>query len=80
MPGVTIGHGAIIASRAVVVSDVAPYTIVGGNPARPIRVRFGETEVERLLALAWWNWPIDKISRNLDAIRGADLDRLEAAE
>lgn len=80
MPGVTIGDGAIIASRAVVVSDVAAYTIVGGNPARPIRRRFSEDVVERLLAVAWWNWPIDKISRNLDAIRGADLDRLEAAE
>jgi virginiamycin A acetyltransferase len=80
MPGVTIGSGAIIASRAVVVSDVAPYTIVGGNPAQLIRSRFDETVVQRLLALAWWNWPIDKISRNLDAIRGADLDCLEAAE
>lgn len=79
MPGVTIGDGAIIASRAVVVSDVAPYTIVGGNPAQPIRQRFNPATVERLLALAWWDWPINKISRNLDAIRGADLTKLEAA-
>jgi virginiamycin A acetyltransferase len=80
MPGVTIGHGAIIASRAVVVNDVPPYTIVGGNPARAIKQRFDPATTERLLAVAWWDWPVDKISRNLDAIRGADLSKLEAAQ
>lgn len=79
MPGVTIGHGAIVASRAVVTHDVPPYAIVGGNPARTMRMRFDERTVERLLAVAWWDWPVDKISRNLDAIRGADIERLEAA-
>lgn len=79
MPGVTIGHGAIIAARAVVTHDVPPYAIVGGNPARTMRMRFDERTVERLLAVAWWDWPVEKISRNLDAIRGADIVRLEAA-
>jgi len=79
MPGVTIGHGAIIAARSVVTHDVPPYAIVGGNPARTMRMRFDERTVERLLAVAWWDWPVDKISRNLDAIRGADIARLEAA-
>lgn len=80
MPGIKIGHGAIIATRSVVVSDVEPYTIVGGNPARPIRRRFDESTIARLLEIAWWDWPVDKISRNLDAIRGADLGKLEAAQ
>ncbi len=79
MPGITIGHGAIVAARSVVTHDVPPYAIVGGNPARTMRMRFDERTVERLLAIAWWDWPVDKISRNLDAVRGADIARLEAA-
>jgi virginiamycin A acetyltransferase len=79
MPGVSIGHGAIVAARSVVASDVPPYAIVGGNPARTLRMRFDEKTIARLLGIAWWDWPVDKISRNLDAIRGGDLDRLEAA-
>lgn len=79
MPGVSIGDGAIVAARAVVAKDVPPYAIVAGNPAELVRTRFDEETVRRLLAVAWWNWPADKITRNLDAIRGADLDRLEAS-
>lgn len=54
--GVLIGHGAVIASGSVVVKDIAPYTIVGGNPARPIRDRFPRELAERLLTLKWWDW------------------------
>ncbi|WP_193139675.1 MULTISPECIES: CatB-related O-acetyltransferase [unclassified Meridianimarinicoccus] len=79
LPGITIGPGAIIAARSVVTADVAPYTVVGGNPAREIRTRFDAGTVARLLAIAWWDWPLDKLTRNLDAIRGADLATLEAA-
>lgn len=79
MPGVTIGHGAIVAARSVVTHDVPPYAIVGGNPAKTMRMRFDARTVERLLAVAWWDWPLDKVGRNLDAIRGADIARLEAA-
>lgn len=79
MPGVTIGHGAIVAARSVVTHDVPPYAIVGGNPARTMRMRFDERTVERLLAVSWWDWPLDRIGRNLDAIRGADIARLESA-
>lgn len=79
MPGVTIGHGAIIAARSVVTHDVPPYAIVGGNPARTMRMRFDERTVERLLAIAWWDWPVDRIGRNLNAIRAGDIARLEAA-
>jgi virginiamycin A acetyltransferase len=63
----------------VVACDVPPYAIAVGNPARVIRLRFPEEVIERLLAIAWWDWPADKISRNLGAIRGADLDKLERA-
>ena len=79
LPGVTIGNGAIIGAGAVVGRNVAPYAIVVGNPAKPMRTRFDAETVNALLAIAWWDWPIDKITRNLDAIRGADLARLEAA-
>ncbi|WP_316013549.1 CatB-related O-acetyltransferase [Roseobacter sp. HKCCA0434] len=80
MPGVTIGAGAIVAAHSVVTRDVRPYAVVGGNPARELRRRFDDETVERLLDIAWWDWPVEKISRNLDAIRGADLARLIAAE
>lgn len=77
MPGVRIGDGAIVSSRSVVVSDVAPYTVVGGNPAKPIKERFPAEVVARLLAVAWWDWPIDRISANLEAIVGCDVGALE---
>lgn len=79
LPGVTIGDGAIIAASSVVSRDVAPYAIVAGNPAAERRRRFEPAIVERLLALRWWDWPIDRIGRNLAAIRGADIDALEKA-
>lgn len=78
MPGVRIGNGAIVASRAVVVQDVPDYAIVAGNPARIVRMRFGEDIVARLNEIAWWDWPVEKITHSLDAIRGADIGRLEA--
>ena len=77
MPGVTIGDGAIVGARAVVTGNVPPYAVVAGNPARVVRMRFDKQTVRRLLAVAWWDWPVDRISRNLDAIRGADIERLE---
>lgn len=78
MPGVRIGNGAIVSSRSVVTADVAPYTIVGGNPARTLKQRFPAETVAALEAIAWWDWPIDRISRNLSAIVSADLARLQA--
>ena len=80
LPGVTIGAGAIIAARSVVRRNVPPYAIVAGNPAAVARMRFDEATIARLLDLAWWDWPLDKISRNLNAIRGADIVKLETAE
>ncbi|HYH23552.1 MAG TPA: CatB-related O-acetyltransferase [Azospirillum sp.] len=74
MPGVTIGHGAIVASRAVVTRDVRPYAVVAGNPAVEVRRRFDDATVEELLAIAWWDWPADKIQRNLAALTGPNPD------
>jgi virginiamycin A acetyltransferase len=79
LPGITIGDGAIVAARAVVSRDVPPYAIVAGYPARVVRMRFDEATVSRLLAVAWWHWPIDRIMRNVDAIAGVDIEKLEAA-
>lgn len=79
LPGVAIGHGAVIGARAVVASDVPPYAIAAGNPARAVKRRFDEKTVERLLEIAWWDWPVEKVTANLAAIRGADLAALERA-
>ena len=79
LPGVRIGDGAIVAAKAVVTGDVAPYAVVGGNPAREIRRRFPADVVSELLAIRWWDWDAARITRNLDAIRGADLAALKAA-
>jgi virginiamycin A acetyltransferase len=79
MPGMSIGDGAIVGAQAVVASPVPPYAVVAGNPARIVRYRFREDTIETLLDIAWWHWTPEKIARNLDAIRGADLDLLVAA-
>ncbi len=60
----TIGDGAVIASDSVVVKNVPPYAIVGGNPAKIIKYRFPEKIIESLLRIKWWNWDIDKIHEN----------------
>ncbi|HAN45975.1 MAG TPA: chloramphenicol acetyltransferase [Cyanobacteria bacterium UBA8156] len=79
LPGVQIGHGAIVAAKSVVTRHVEPYTVVGGNPARPLRRRFDEATVPALLAIAWWDWDIAKITRHLPHIVAADLAALQAA-
>jgi len=63
----------------VVTRNVDPYTVVGGNPARLLRHRFDEATVPTLLAIAWWDWDIAKITRNLPHIAAADLAALRAA-
>lgn len=77
--GVSIGHGAIVAAGAVVVKDVPAYAIVAGNPAKVVKMRFDDSTIQRLLQIAWWDWNIEKINRNLSLICHLDIDRLEAA-
>ncbi len=76
MPAVSIGDGAIIASRSVVTKDVPPYSIVAGNPAKIIRQRFDEQTISHLLEIQWWNWPIEKINQNIKHIVGSDINML----
>jgi len=77
MSGIVIGDGAIIATNATVTKDVAPYTIVGGNPAKEIRKRFDEDTIKKLLAIQWWNWDIATISKNVQALTGGNLSELD---
>lgn len=76
MPGVHIGDGAIVAANSVVTKDVPPYHIAGGNPCHIIRKRFHDDLIDYLLALKWWDWPAEKIFRNLDALCSGDLSRI----
>lgn len=70
--GVSIQTGAIVAAGAVVVKDVPPYAIVGGNPAALIRYRFDESVIQRLLESRWWDWPLEEIRRSVDAFSNVE--------
>ena len=78
MPGVRVSDGAIIAANATVTRDIEPYAIVGGNPAVTIRKRFSDEDIEDLLELRWWDWDIEKITRNVKLLTSIDLDALKS--
>lgn len=74
MPEVTLHHGAVVASGAVVTKDVAPYTIVAGVPARPIKPRLAPDLAERVIALGWWDWSHDRLRDTLDDFRSLPVE------
>ncbi len=76
MPGVTVGHGAIIGANSLVTKNIEPYTIVGGNPAVSLKKRFDEDTIAFLLDLCWWDWPIEKITKHVKAITTGDCNTL----
>ncbi|MBV52978.1 MAG: chloramphenicol acetyltransferase [Coxiellaceae bacterium] len=77
MPAVSIGNGAIIAARSVVTRDVPAYSIVAGNPARVIRKRFSDAMIKDLEKIAWWDWPVDVITKHIPSIVAADIEALK---
>ena len=79
MPGVTIGEGAVIAANAVVTKDVAPYTIVGGNPAKVIKKRFDDDVIREILALHLYDLPEEKFAALRDVLCGNDIAVLKKA-
>ena len=76
MAGVHIGDGAIIAANSTITKDVEPYTIVGGNPAKKIRKRFSEDVITKILELKWWNWNMEKITKNIKNLTENKIDKL----
>ncbi|HKS35266.1 MAG TPA: Vat family streptogramin A O-acetyltransferase [Enterobacteriaceae bacterium] len=79
MPGVNVGNGAVIAARSVVTADVPAFAVVGGNPARVLHSRFPADSIATLEKLAWWDWPVEMISRHLPLIVSGDVAALAAA-
>jgi len=76
--GVTIGDGAVFGAHAVVAKDVAPYSVVVGNPIREIRKRFSEENIKKLLEIKWWDWPAEKIKKNVGLLISNDIEALYA--
>lgn len=76
MPGVDIGTGAVVAARSVVVKDVPPYAVVGGNPAKVLKYRFNENEIKKLNKIQWWHWTEKQVKEAMHVICHTDIDNL----
>lgn len=77
LAGVKISDGVIVAANSTVTKDVEPYTIVGGNPAKAIRKRFDDEPIKKLLELKWWDWDIERITKNINVLTGKDVQQLK---
>jgi carbonic anhydrase/acetyltransferase-like protein (isoleucine patch superfamily) len=73
MSGVTIGDGAVVGAAALVAKDIPPYTIAGGNPAKPIRLRFSPEIVSKMREIRWWDWPDERIRKAAGMLQSADI-------
>jgi len=81
LPGVTVGHCAVVAAASVVAADVDPYAVVAGNPALVVRPRFHEENIAWLLRAAWWDWPVQLATEHARVIMAdepAELERIAA--
>ena len=76
LSGINIGHGAVIATNAVVTKDVKDYEVVAGNPAKVIKKRFDEDTINRLLELKWWDWDSEKVNSNVEILCSGNVDRI----
>lgn len=76
MAGTTIGDGAVIGARSLVTTDILPYAIAVGTPAKPIRSRFEQEEVRQLCELRWWDLPPEVLSANIDMFCSSDIKRV----
>ncbi len=76
MPGIAIGHGAVIGTRALVTRDVEPYAIVGGNPAKTIRKRFADEQIAMLLEMQWWDWSKEELTSAMPLLTSGDVEAL----
>jgi chloramphenicol O-acetyltransferase type B len=76
MPGIKIADGAVIGTRSLVTKNVGPYEIWGGNPAKLIKKRFSDADIEKLLEIKWWDWDIEKIKKHLALIRSSGVEEL----
>lgn len=76
MPGITVGDGAVIGTRALVTKDVEPYAIVGGNPAKTIRKRFDDDSIALLLEMTWWDWPAERLKAAMPLMTSGNVAEL----
>jgi chloramphenicol O-acetyltransferase type B len=76
LPGIKVGHGSVIGARSVVTKDVQPYSIIAGNPAKIIRMRFKDDQIKKLLELKWWDWSEKQLASAMNLLCSEEIDKL----